>query len=260
MQHPLNESDFLQTTQQFAGQENIGTTRLINLKSWQADLSRSPVDKNWTFPKINKRSYLQQKIKVQILKMWHTFQSVPSSVELVLSSPALSVPIFKGNWTEETLANYLTSKLTGITVTYDPYQMYFSFCPAISIDKSSTANHLLGFPSGIPIVGVNKSAFPPVALRGPQCINVWTNFTMNNIPVSQYLACVPINTTYGNYIFHVNYDNSESTLCLESDITNIRIVLKDDHDQELEYPEELGWEIILAMTSTIPEGFAPLEM
>lgn len=109
-------------------------------------------------------------------------------------------------------------------------------------------------------MGANKSAFPPVALRGPQCINVWTNFTMNNIPVSQYLACIPINTTYGNYIFYTNYDSSEATLCLESDITNIRIVLKDDHDKELEYPEELGWEIVLAMISTVPEGFAPLEL
>jgi hypothetical protein len=83
---------------------------------------------------------------------------------------------------------------------------------------------------------------------------------MNNIPVSQFLACVPINTTYGGYIFHTNYDNSESTLCLESDITNIRVILRDDYGNNLEYPDALDWEITLAMIPTIPEGFAPLEM
>jgi len=82
---------------------------------------------------------------------------------------------------------------------------------------------------------------------------------MNNIPVSQFLACIPITTTYGNHIFFTNYDNSESTLCLESDITNIRVILKDELGEKLEYPDNLNWEIVFAMVSTIPEGFAPLE-
>jgi hypothetical protein len=258
---PSSEKNFLQTTQQLAGLENIGTTRLINLRSWQADISNSPIDKIWVIPKANKRSYLQQKIGVQILKLWHTFKSVPQDVNLILAD-STNVQIFKGNWTEDTLANYLTSKLTtqGITVEYDPYQFQFRFCPGISIRSDSTANKYLGFPSGVDITNVQSSSFPPVALRGPQCINVWTNFTMNNIPVSQFLSCIPINTTYGGYIFHTNYDNSESTLCLESDITNIRVILRDDRGNDLEYPEDLDWEITLAMIPTIPEGFAPLEM
>jgi hypothetical protein len=254
-----NEKSFLQTTQQLAGVESIGTTRLINLRSWQADISNSPVDKTWVMPKINKRSYLQQKIGVQILKMWHTFKSIPTDVELVLTN-GTRVPIFKGNWTEETLANYLTENVPGVTVAYDPYQFQFRFCPSISVSGDSTANPYLGFPTGVDTLNTQSSSFPPVKLKGPQCINVWTNFTMNNIPVSQFLACVPINATYGNYIFHTNYDNSESTLCLESDITNIRVILKDDYGNDLEYPEELDWEITFAMIATIPEGFAPLEM
>jgi hypothetical protein len=145
-------------------------------------------------------------------------------------------------------------------VTYDPYQFHFRFCPIISISKESTANPYLGFPTNEDTLNVQTSAFPPVKMKGPQCINIWTNFTMNNIPVSQFLACIPINTTYGGYIFYTNYDNSESTLCLESDITNIRVILKDDHENELNYPADLDWEIVFAMQSTIPEGFAPLEM
>lgn len=254
-----NEKNSLQMTQQFMGAESIGTTRLINLKSWLADINNSPVDKTWVVEKANKRTYLQQRIGVQTLKIWHTFKSIKKDVELVLLNGTTRVPIFKGNWTEDTLANYLTSKLPGTTVSYDPYQFQFRFCPSISISKESTANAYLGFPSGNDIINVNTSSFPPVALRGPQCVNVWTNFTMNNIPVSQFLACIPISVSYGQYLFWSNYDNRESTLCLESDITNIRVILKDDHGNDLEYPEELEWELILALTSTVPEGFASLE-
>lgn len=254
-----NEKSFLQTTQQLAGVESINTTRLINLKSSQADITNHPVDRTWVIPKANKRSYLQQRIGVQSLKMWHTFKSVPQPISLYLQDGAV-IPIIAGNWTEETLANYLTSALTdkGITVSYDPYQLIFTFCPVINVLKYGSANPYLGLSSEEDLT-TRQSSFPPVLLRGPQCINIWTNFTMNNIPASQYLACVPINTTYGNYIYFTNFDNSESTLCLESDITNIRVILKDERDTLLEYPPELTWEIVLAMISTIPEGFSPLE-
>lgn len=256
-----NEKSFLQTTQQLAGVESINTTRLINLKSTQADISNHPVDKTWVIPKANKRSYLQQKIGVQSLKMWHTFKSVPQPVQLILQDQTI-IPIIAGNWTEDTLANYLTTALNAndleITVRYDPYQLIFTFCPEISVSKNGSANEYLGL-SSTEDSTTNQSLFPPVRLRGPQCINIWTNFTMNNIPVSQYLSCVPINTCFGNYIHFTNFDNSESTLCLESDINNIRVILRDENDTLLDYPSELAWEIVLAMTSTIPEGFAPLE-
>lgn len=259
MQSNSNERTFLQTTQQLAGVESINTTRLINLKSMQADITNHPVDRTWVIPKANKRSYLQQRIGVQSLKIWHTFKSVPQPIELILQSGKV-IPIIAGNWTEATLANYLTSALTaeGITVSYDPYQLIFTFCPSIDVQNGS-ANPYLGLSSNGNL-STNQSSYPPVLLRGPQCINIWTNFTMNNIPVSQYLACVPINTTYGNHIYFTNFDNSESTLSLESDITNIRVILKDERDVLMDYPPELSWDIVLAMISTIPEGFAPLEV
>lgn len=254
-----SESNFLQTTQQLAGVESINTTRLINLKSSLADISYHSMDKTWVIPKANRRSYLQQRIGVQSLKMWHTFKSVPQPIELILQDGTI-IPILAGNWTEQTLANYLTGSLSDkqITVSYDPYQLMFTFCPSISISKEGSANVYLGLPSDANIT-TSQSSFPPILLRGPQCINIWTNFTMNNIPVSQYLSCVPIKESYGNYIFFTNFDNSESTLCLESDITNIRVILRDEHDRLLDYPPELLWELTLAVTSTVPEGFAPLE-
>lgn len=254
-----NEKSSLQTTQQFMGIESINTTRLITLKSWQADITTHPVSKTWVIEKANKRSYLQHRISIQNLQIWHAFRSIPNDVDLILEN-GTSIPIFAGNWTPDTLANYLTSKMTGTTVAYDPYQFQFRFCPPVSIDPTSTANPYLGFPTGVKIESTNRSAFPPVSLQGPTCINVWTNFTMNNIPVSQLLQTIPINVEYGKNIFFSNYDNSMSTLCLESDITNITVTLCDENDNRLEYPEGLQWTITLALQSTIPEGFAPLEM
>lgn len=153
------------------------------------------------------------------------------------------------------------STFINTVVSYDPYQLQFTFCSTgIDIDASSTANKYFGFPDGSTILGAKSSVFPPFALRGPTCINVWTNFTMNNIPVSEFLCCVPITTYYGGYIHFSNYDNSEATLCLEKDINHVRVILKDDNDQLLLYPDSLNWEIILSMQATIPEGFEPLEM
>ena len=254
------EKNFLQTTQVLAGTESINTTRLLVLNSMQASNKIAPTDLGWVIPKAFKRSYLQHRILLQKLKIWNTFKSVREDVDLYLED-GTHVPIFKGNWTEDTLAKYLTDKLAEqsrlITVEYDPYQMYFTFCPDITISSKSTANKYLGFPDGA-IATTNVSAFPPVALKGPQCINVWTNFTINNIPLSSYLGCVPVTVPYGYHIFYDNNDNSESTLCLDTDLQYVRLTLKDEYGNLLEYPDNLIWEAQLGFMSTVPDGFSPL--
>lgn len=267
-----DEKSFLQTTQQLAGTESISTTRLLILNSAQASnkFGNSPVDLGWTVPKAHKRSYLQQKILLQKLHIWHTFKSVPEDVSLSLLLPGnipTRVPIFKGNWTEETLANYLTTKIAEaagvpittppIAISYDPYQLAFLFCPSIEILEDSTANKYLGFHDGA--VGPTQiSQFPPVALKGPTCINVWTNLTINNIPLSSFLTCVPINVSYGGHIYYDNNDNSEAVLSLDSELRFIRLTLRDEHGRLLEYPDNLVWEAQLGLQATIPEGFSPL--
>lgn len=174
-----------------------------------------------------------------------------------------TITVFPGNWTETTLANFLTNKLQTIlgnttqTVTYDPYQFRFVICPPINIHADSTINPYIGFQSG-EVLGANISSFPPVALRGPQCIYIYTNFTMNSIPISHFMACIPITTTYGNHIHFTNYDVSEAALVLDPHIDNISIQLQDENGKPLEYYDELPWEIILSVQSTVPEGFAPL--
>lgn len=256
----LNGKTSLQTTQQFAGNESIGTTRLISLKSWLADISTQSLDKTWVVPKANRRSYMQSKILLQSLKIWNTFKTVPT--EVILSTPTQNIVIFPGNWTPDALANYLTAQLLGeaITVSWDPYQFQFSFCPSITILDTSTALPYLGFPEGITQTDIQISQFPPVKLKGPTCINVYSNFTMDTIPFSSFIACVPVNVPYGEHIFYQQYDDSQSVLSLDSDIQYIRISLRDDRGNLLDYPEELDWEAILVITSVIPEGFSPLEI
>lgn len=202
--------------------------------------------------------------------MWHTFKNIQTTKYLyfVNNNGTLNytVEVFPGNWTETALANYIQTKLnawtanaTTYSVTYDPYQLQFLFCPAVNITKESTLNKYIGFPEYTEILNANVSQFPPVLLRGPQCINVWTNFTMNNIPVSHFLASIPITVPYGYYIFHTNYDVSESVLCLDSHIDNVSIRLLDDYGNDLPYFDDLDWEIVLSLLPTIPEGFSPLE-
>lgn len=265
----LAEKNFLQTTQQLAGTESINTTRLLVLNSMQASQRYSSTDLGWVIPKAHKRSYLQQRILLQKFKIWNTFKSVSDDTELVLTD-GRRVPIFKGNWTEDALAKYLSDNLdpqppeppatNPINVTYDPYQMHFTFCPnKIQLAPESTANKYLGFPDGYNKAS-STSVFPPISVKGPQCINIWTNFTMNNIPVSSYLGCVPITVPYGYHLFYDNNDNSEATLCLDTDLQYVRITLKDEFGNPLEYPDDLMWEIQLGLQSTIPDGFSPLAL
>lgn len=272
-----SEKSFLQTTQQLAGTESINTTRLLTLNSKQASVkfnNWSNTDLGWVVPRAHKRSYLQQKILLQKLHIWHTFKSVPSNVTLVVKATdgvLTPVQIFAGNWTHDTLATYLTTKLTTalapdasaptirkpITVTYDPYQMSFTFCPSIQLDASSKGNAYLGLSDGA-VDSTTVSKWPPVLLNGPTCINIYTNMTINNIPVSNFLTCVPIRVPYGSHISYDNYDNSQASLSLDQDIRFVRLTLRDEYGNLLEYPDGLAWEAQLGLQGTIPDGFSPL--
>lgn len=270
-----SENNFLQMTQQLAGTESINITRLLSLNSMQASakFSSSNMDLGWVIPKSHKRSYLQHRVLLQRMDIWNVFKSVPQDTTIVVKATdgvLTSVPIFKGNWTHDAIANYLTSKLTlarapattggvrqAITVTYDPYQLSFVFCPSIQLDSTSTGNKYLGFADGA-VSSTSASAFPPVILKGPTCINVYTNLTINNIPLSNFLTCIPINVPYGSHIHYENNNDSEASLALDQDIRFIRLTLRDEYGNLLEYPSELMWEVQLGMQSTVPDGFSPL--
>lgn len=198
--------------------------------------------------------------------MWNAFLTVPKEVALVDAndtSAAGTIKVFPGNWDHETLAAYLNSEwsLNGVdrTITWDPYQLRFIICPAMDLSSLSTINRFLGFPDG-EVFQAYVSEFPPMDLFGIPYINIHTNFTMNNIPVSEYLCSVPIDVPYGQFIFYVNNDNSMSTLVLDPDITNVRVILTDHKGNLLDFHEALEWEAVLALQATLPEGFAPLEM
>jgi hypothetical protein len=180
------------------------------------------------------------------------------------NDPAQTITVYPGNWDHETLANFLNAEWFSMgvnqTITWDPYQLRFIICPPMDLSSESTINKFLGFPEGETIYQANISEFPPVELYGIPYINIHTNFTMNNIPVSEYLCSIPTGVPYGQHIFFYNSDPAMSTLVLDPDITNVRVILTDHKGNLLEYSEELDWEIVLSMQATLPEGFAPLEM
>jgi hypothetical protein len=127
----------------------------------------------------------------------------------------------------------------------------------VTIREGSTANKYLGFHDGA-VAATDVSQFPPVSLKGPTCINIYTNFNINNIPISNFLTCIPITVPYGYHLFYDNNDNSEATLSLESDLQFVRLTLRDENGNLLEYPDNLVWEAQLGLQSTIPDGFHPL--
>lgn len=266
------EKNSLPTTQQLMGVENINTTRLLSLKSWQANINNSATDKIWTFPQVFRRKYLQHQVSLQTFRIWNVFPSVPRQLQItpIVNNVPTPITICAGNWNQNALANYLTHKMQVLdpvtnlpdpilstVVTWDPYQLKYYFCPSGITLLPSEANKLLGFPEDG--VSAESMSFYPALLVGPTCINLYTNFTINNIPVSHNLACIPLNGSYGSYVFVTNYDNSQSSLILDHDINIVRLILQDDDGNELSYPENLKWECQLAIQAIPPEGFSPLE-
>jgi hypothetical protein len=63
---------------------------------------------------------------------------------------------------------------------------------------------------------------------------------------------------YGSHIHYENNDYSEASLSLDHDIRFIRLTLRDEYGNLLEYPSELMWEAQMGMQATIPDGFSPL--
>lgn len=262
----------LSLTQQLMGIENTNTTRLLHLKSWQADLSNTNADKTWIFQQVFRRKYLQHRVSLQAFKIWNAFQTIPERLTLIAMKNSIltEIPIYPGNWNPNALANYLTNKLqvldpeTGLpdpflstVVSWDPYQLKFYFCPNGITLAESDANKILGFPEeGVSseVVSLNTVVF-----TAPKCVNLYTNFTMNNIPVSHFLACVPITVPYGEYNIFTNFDNSHASLILDPELNVVRIILKDDRENMLYYPDDLDWEVVLAIEAVSPEGFQPLE-
>lgn len=122
----------------------------------------------------------------------------------------------------------------------------------------STANQYFGFPDDV-YKYYTASKFPP-KLSGPWCVTLNTNLSINNIPISGQIACVPVTEPYGSMIQYQNYDFSDASLSMDSNINSITIEIAQNDLSSFTYYPEADWDLTLSFQYTPNAAFGdPLE-
>lgn len=163
--------------------------------------------------------------------------------------------IFRGNWDAYALANYLTAKLTDITVSYDPGSLHFIFDPSINIYSGlTTCWGIIGLPDGSD--GVFTESTVPIDFSGVTHINVESNLAVNNVPINGHIGCIPVNEfNFGDMIQYTDLDGAQPNLVMDSSLNSIMIRLTDQSGTSLStYLDSSmpAWQIILSIESFNP--------
>jgi hypothetical protein len=174
---------------------------------------------------------------------------------LTLVTPGKTVTIARGNWTATSLATYLDTELDseGIAVTYDPTFLGFTFSPGMDIDAGTTAQNILGFPTGF--TGSVITSEIPINLMGPSRIHVNTSLSMYTVPLSGRLATIPISTTYGGYMSYRDLDGQQPMMVTSSDFHSLVITLTDENNVTLEGYEDIPWGVVLSVEVIRDQGY-----
>jgi len=232
---------------------NTPISRMLYLRSDQADESYGPSDKTWLISPMYTRGKYHNLV-VRSLQIIHLFPNVKKTVTLNTGSKTVTIPA--GNYEPSTIARYLNDQLYPDvqTVCWDAKMAVFRFCPGIDIQADSTAAPLLGFKSGVAYTGATESVLP-ANVYGPQRIIVDTNLQLFNIPISGRLAVIPIQESYGQIIHYNNFSSTYNHLCMDSHFQSLRIRLTDEFGELLTAYEEAPWDILISFEPIDNPGF-----
>lgn len=244
---PSNESSSSTTNPM----SNTPISRMLYLRSDQADLSNGPSDKTWKISPVYTRGKYHN-LLVRALHILHLFPNIPQPVILNTGSQTVTIPA--GNYHPGQIAYYLTEQLVTTTVCYDQQNIVFRFDPAINISADSTAASLLGFKPGVAYTGVTQSVLP-ANTWGPRRIIVDTNLQLYNIPISGRLCIIPIKEKYGEMIQYSNFSSTYNHLCMDQYLDTIRIRLSDEFGNPLNQVEEIPWDISISFEPMDNPGF-----
>ena len=164
----------------------------------------------------------------------------------------------RGNWTATQIAAQVTAGLVadGVTCTYEPKILGFTFAPGIGIEPGTTAQSILGFASGYNATYATVTAsLQPINLMGPSRIHVNTNLSMYTVPLSGRLATIPISTNYGGFMSFRDLDGQQPMMITHNDLHSMTITLADENNVTLEGYEDIPWGIILSIEVIRDQGF-----
>lgn len=167
----------------------------------------------------------------------------------------------KRNYTANEMATYLTNLLSAespnnisYTVSYNDQLKIFTFdsdSDNFKFTQNTTARRLLGLSQR----GIQNQVFTtaqnsdiPIDLSGTQFVYVCTDLGTRNVSSNELydvLAVVPVSASYGSYNVYFNQTSFFSQIS-NTDISQIRITLRDDEGRILTLPSETNVRYTLA--------------
>lgn len=229
-------------------------SRMLYLRSDQADESSGPTDKTWLMSPMYTRGKYHNLV-VRSLQILHLFPNVKEAKILNTGTKTVTIPA--GNWNPAAIARYLNDQLYPDVemVCYDDEAKVFRFCPGVDVmNEGTTAHAILGFKPGQDYIGATESVLP-VQLFGPTRIVVDTNLQLYNIPINGRLAVLPITKSYGEMLHYDNFASTYSHLCMDQHFQSIRIRLTDEQGELLTAYEETPWDILISFEPIDNPGF-----
>lgn len=229
-------------------------SRMLYLRSDQADQSYGPTEKVWILPPMNTRGK-HHNLAIRSLQIFHLFPNVPETVILNTGTKVVTIPA--GNYSPGMIARYLNDQLYPevTSVCYDPYMNIFRFCPGLNLVASTTtAQDILGFYHGIDYYQATESVLP-VQLYGPTRIIVDSNLQLYNLPVSGRLGVFPVDKPYGQLISYDGTSATHSHLCMNTHLTHIHIRLTDEKGRALNGVDSIPWDLLISFEVIENEGF-----
>lgn len=180
------------------------------------------------------------------MEIMHTWPSVRTTKILSING-ASSISIPAGNWDAESFANYINQQLGQPTrLVYDSARLKYIFNPSIVVQGATTCQGLLGLESGQ--TGTFSESTQPVNFSGPTHINVDSNLSLFNVPISGRLASIPIDKSYGECIQYVDQSGIIPTQILDHQVSLLTMKLTDQDGEELDTYNDIPWFVTLELT------------
>lgn len=275
-----------------SGSPITSISRQLRLRSDQAFASQSPTSKTWKILGLNANPEVQYKVAVQTFRIKNVFPNIPQPVFLIVFDPpsgiTTAVIIPPGQYDGDELAQMITYKFSeqtatkGYSVAFDSKNHLMQFTPAIVFapgdPQQGYTNGLLtqiGLPANEPsIFGkyISRSLIP-CDLTGVSFININTDWSFFNVPISGWLGSYEMEAKFGELN---KFKDGDEFLCMNNNLDSITVSLTDQNGVDLSMGyiyidsvdpqlQEIGfqtyiptWEIVLSIEETGFEGFQKL--
>lgn len=204
------------------------------------------------------RHATQHRVTLRSMELYNLTGSVSTGIHLVLPTGIVDIP--PGNWTAHEIAeqiNYQINKCGPDIACFDPKTLLFYFDNFIEIlDGSSGLSHL-GLPDKAGTY--TKSLFPP-DLGGPTQIQVWSNLSVVNLPISRLLATIPVTVGYGELITYLDTSSMLPILLADYQIDHLTIELTDQNGTPILCYDEVPWSMCLELKPEQTGVYRPIAL